>query len=130
MLLPNNDPNVRKLADEFSIEKYGMNILNSGLKSAQTEANKFIDKQTKNIFGNDSTEGASQRPLPVQMQQTTQQPQKKSSELVNKAKGINPLIYGAIGFGISKLAGLGTMTAAGIGAGTAGGKYLLIDRKQ
>ena len=132
MTLPNQDPNGRQLSDEIDWENYGMKLIKGGLDSAQKEAGAFIDKQAKDVFGNNqSSNGGGVRPIQESYEAMNQQQQaKQPNEMVEKAKGINPLIYGAIGMGIGKLAGLGWVTSAGIGIGTAGGKYLLIDKKQ
>lgn len=133
-ILPNQDPDARQLADIIDdLFSTGKNIYNNGLDSAQKEAGNYIDQTLKQTLG---TEPNTQRPDGLPTQQSyedmikQQQTQSGGCQLCQKAKQVNPLIFGLVGAGIGKLAGLGWITSAGVGVGTAGAKYLLVDRKQ
>lgn len=134
-VLPNQDPNARQLADIFDeIYGTGKNILNNGIESIEREAGNYVDQTLKQTLGTEPNKQQYGGMPPQQSYEEMMKQQTQSNnggcQLCQKAKQVNPLIYGLVSAGIGKLAGLGWVTSAGVGVGTAGAKYLLVDRKQ
>lgn len=125
------------------LQAQGMGIVEKGIERAGGEASNFIDKQAKELLGNTGSNNPQRPQLPmptkrdyVQMQnQPPSQPtapktQSKGSQIVKKAKDLNPVIAGVVSMGIAKLIGMDWVRSAGIGAGVGGAKYFLVDKKQ
>lgn len=134
-ILPNQDPNPRAISDMFDdLMGLGANIYEKGLKSAEKEAGQYVDQTLKQTFG---TEPNKQQYGGMPTQQSYEQMAKQQTQsssggcaICEKAKQVNPLIVGLVGAGVSKLFGMGWVTSAGVGVGTAGAKYLLVDKKK